>query len=148
MKIGNIFKKSKKATISELENVVDLFEDNMKGDFFLENVKALKNISKKFQKGKTLLHFACENYDLELAKTVIGLGIHIEEKDDYGNTALWTAVFNARGNYVLVDLLLQHNANPKATNNSNNSPIQFAEKINDEILISKLQAIANNNQMQ
>ena len=65
------------------------------------------------------------------------------EKNDFGNTPLWTAVFNANGNYELVELLLKHGANPNSVNNADNTPLKFAETIQDEELIKKLKTHYN-----
>lgn len=85
-----------------------------------------------------LLHFAAEYTEVNLAKELIKLGVRIEDKNNFGNTPLWTAVFNSNGNYDLVDLLLSNGANPNAINNANNTPLKFAETIQDEKLVEKL----------
>ncbi|MEO8233783.1 MAG: ankyrin repeat domain-containing protein [Flavobacterium sp.] len=146
MKIFNLFKKAETKTNTSLNNEqeISLFENDIHSEIFLQKVSELKDVDKKFQKGLNLLHFACEHSNINLAKELIKRHINIEEKNDYGNTPLWTAVFNSKGNYELVDLLLLHKANPDSINNANNTPLKFAETINNEILIKKLkEAIAN-----
>ena len=98
----------------------------------------MKDINKKYQKGLNLLHFACEYSNIKLAKELLERNINIEEKNIYGNTPLWTAVFNSKGKYEMVDLLLSYNANPNSINNADNTPLKFATTIDDKILINKL----------
>lgn len=138
MKIFNYFKKKETSiSLNEMEEI-NLFGNDIHSESFLEKVKELKEVNKKFQEGLNLLHFACEYTHVNLAKELIKRDINIEEKNDFGNTPLWFAVFNSRGNYELVDLLLLHNANPNSVNNANNTPLKFAETIGDTILINKL----------
>lgn len=122
---------------------LNLFEDNLDSLEFLKKVRNLKDIDKKFQKGLNLLHFAAEYGELKLATELLELGIKVDEKNDFGNTPLWTAVFNAKGNYELVELLLKHGANPNSVNNADNTPLKFAETIQDEKLIKKIKTHYN-----
>jgi len=117
---------------------INLFADDLGSTVFFEKVAKLENINKKFQRGMNLLHFACEYNNLELAEKLIARKINIEEKNDYGNTPLWTAVFNCKGKYELVDLLLANGADPESVNHAQNTPLKFAETIGDEALIEKL----------
>ena len=139
MKLFNFNKKkvTPEKDLSE-ESEINLFQDDLSSPEFLAKVKAMKNINKKFQKGMNLLHFACEYNAISLAKQLIDLKINIEEKNIYGNTPLWTAVFNARENYNLIDLLLLHKANPNSINDAKKTPLDFAVTIGDQILIKKL----------
>ena len=121
---------------------LDLFKDDIASPAFLEKVKALPDVNRKFQKGMNLLHFTCEYNQLGLARELINLNINVEEKNNYGNTPLWTAVFNSNGNYDLVDLLLAHGANPNSVNDAQNTPLKFAETIDDKVLVEKLKRSA------
>ena len=125
------------------EKELNLFQDSLESPEFLKKIKNLKDINKKFQKGLNLLHFAAEYGELKLATELLDLGIKVDEKNDFGNTPLWTAVFNANGNYELVELLLKHGANPNSVNNADNTPLKFAETIQDEELIKKLKTHYN-----
>ena len=140
MKMFRYFKKSKTAAKSSLEEEkqIDLFQNDIDSETFLQKVKELENVNKKYQKGFTLLHFACEYNSIKLAKELLERQINIEEKNIYGNTPLWIAVFNSNGNYDMVDLLLSYNANPNSVNNADNTPLKFAITIDDKILIQKL----------
>jgi uncharacterized protein len=73
-----------------------------------------------------------------LSKAIINSGAILELMDNYGNTPLWYAVFNARGNYEYVELLMQNKANPNSLNNAGRSPIMFASQIMDQRLIEIL----------
>ena len=140
MKMFRYFKKSKTAAKSSLEEEkqIDLFQNDIDSETFLQKVKELENVNEKYQKGFTLLHFACEYNNIKLAKELLERQINIEEKNIYGNTPLWIAVFNSNGNYDMVDLLLSYNANPNSINNADNTPLKFAITIDDKILIQKL----------
>jgi len=140
MKMFRYFKKNKTAAKSSLEEEkqIDLFQNDIDSETFLQKVKELENVNKKYQKGFTLLHFACEYNNIKLAKELLERQINIEEKNIYGNTPLWIAVFNSNGNYDMVDLLLSYNANPNSVNNADNTPLKFAITIDDKILIQKL----------
>jgi len=140
MKMFRYFKKSKTAAKSSLEEEkqIDLFQNDIDSETFLQKVKELENVNKKYQKGFTLLHFACEYNNIKLAKELLERQINIEEKNIYGNTPLWIAVFNSNGNYDMVDLLLSYNANPNSVNNADNTPLKFAITIDDKMLIQKL----------
>nr|WP_223845645.1 ankyrin repeat domain-containing protein [Flavobacterium selenitireducens] len=124
---------------------LNLFENDLQNDIFLAEVEKLNDINKKFQKGFNLLHFACEYDCKKLANKLIERNINIEERNIFGNTPLWIAVFNSKGNYDLVDLLLFHNADPNSINKAGNSPLKFAETIGDEILIQKLKNATTTN---
>lgn len=148
MKILSNFKTGKVKTqvkpLLDGENEINLFEDDIQSEIFLQKVRGLGDINKKYQKGFNLLHFACEHNNIQLAKELLERGINFEEKNIYGNTPLWTAVFNSKGKYEMVDLLLSYNANPNSINLSGNTPLKFAMTIDDKILINKLLGKASN----
>jgi ankyrin repeat protein len=130
-----------KSSLDELEEI-NLFEHDIQTEIFMQKVRELKNINKKYQKGFNLLHFACEYNNIQLAKEVLERQINIEEKNVYGNTPLWIAVFNAKGVYEMVDLLLSYNANPNSENNAGNTPLKFSITIDDKRLINRLTEIS------
>lgn len=148
MKIFNYFKKreikTKKNNSIDKEKEINLFEYDIHSEMFLQRVRELKNVNAKYQNGYNLLHFACEYNNIELAKELLERKINIEEKNIYGNTPLWTAVFNAKGKHEMVDLLLSFNANPNSVNNTDNTPLKFAITLDDKILIQKLTEITTN----
>ena len=64
-------------------------------------------------------------------------GINVDKVDNFGNTSLWKATFEARGkNYDMIPLLLSYNANFNFKNNYGISPLDFAKEIGDKKLIS------------
>lgn len=148
MRILSYFKKSKKTeekgTSLDEEKEINLFQHDIQSESFLQKVSDLTNVNKKYQKGFNLLHFACEYNNIKLAKELLERQINIEEKNIYGNTPLWIAVFNSNGKYEMVDLLLSYNANSNSVNNADNTPLKFAITIDDEILIQKLRGEITN----
>ncbi|RAR46801.1 ankyrin repeat domain-containing protein [Flavobacterium lacus] len=142
MKLFDYFTKGKAKTetrpLLDDEKEINFFENDIRSEIFLQKVREIKDINKKYQNGLNLLHFACEYNTIQLAKELLERSINIEEKNIYGNTPLWTAVFNSKGKYEIVDLLLSYNANPDSINNVGSTPIKFANSIDDKILINKL----------
>ena len=53
-----------------------------------------------------------------IASILLDAGAKTELRDIYGNTPLWTASFNARGNLSVVKLLFQYGASFDNTNNA------------------------------
>lgn len=97
------------------------------------------NINHQEINGKTSLHFCAEFQSILVAEEILSLNYaNIDLKDNFGNTPLWTAVFNARGNYNLVNLFVKHKANAMSINKAGRSPIDFAIQIKDELLINIL----------
>lgn len=105
---------------------------------FIEELKSLENINVVDINGMSLLHFCAEYSRLNFAYQLINKGIKIDIKDKYGNSALWKATFNSRGNYSLVELLIENGANPNSKNNVNKSPFELAISFKDERLIGLL----------
>jgi ankyrin repeat protein len=101
-------------------------------------------ISKRFNvncidnQGQTPLHYVANNMNVNTAQLLLEAGADINIKDDYGNNAMWTAVFNARGNYDLVNLFKRFSANSFSKNNNGKSAFDFATQINDLELIKLL----------
>ncbi|WP_408007767.1 hypothetical protein [Rossellomorea aquimaris] len=63
----------------------------------------------------------------------------INQRDKYGNSPLWTAVFNCKGRYYdMVKLLLQYNPYSVTKNKAGRSPLDFAKQVGNEKLISWL----------
>ena len=88
--------------------------------------------------GKTALHYCAEFSNIKIAKLILEKRINVNAKDVYGNNSLWTAVFNARGDYDLVKLLLAYNIDKNNTNVNGKRPVDFAKQISDEDLIKIL----------
>ncbi|MCH9693470.1 MAG: ankyrin repeat domain-containing protein [Gammaproteobacteria bacterium] len=88
--------------------------------------------------GCTALHFAVQEKHAEIIEMLLDGGADVGLTDSHGNAPLWRAVFDARGNYEFVRLLLRHGANPHAKNESDRSPMDFAQTIEDVELVALL----------
>lgn len=96
-------------------------------------------INSKNDQGKTPLHYALEGNMSEVVKSLLrNPHIDVNSKDNHGNSPLWVAVFNARGNYELVDELLEKKALPESKNIYGKTPLSFAEQIQDIEMVKKL----------
>lgn len=93
------------------------------------------NVNQRDVKGQTPLHYCGLKNMTVFAREILAYGGNHSAGDNYGNEPLWTAVFNARGEYDTVDLLIKSGANPNHKNNNGKSPLDFANQIGDEDLI-------------
>lgn len=88
--------------------------------------------------GQTPIHFAAAHSNVALARAIVESGADLSIKDAHGNTPLWTAVFNAKGHYDIVETLVKNGADADTKNNAGKSPLAFARQIHDERLLSLL----------
>lgn len=89
--------------------------------------------------GQTAMHLICINQNLDIARELLEKGTDINLRDKYSNNAMWTAVFNCKGkNYDMVRLLMKYNPDILTKNKAGCSPIDFAKKINDQVLLEIL----------
>ena len=92
------------------------------------------------QKGSSILHLIAEYQDIEIAKLLLDKGADINIRDKYGNSAMWTAVFNCKGrNYEMVELFMKYQPDITTKNNAGRSPLDFAMQVNNQRLIDILQ---------
>lgn len=98
------------------------------------------NLNKRDKNGQTVLHFAAIHNDVQIADLIVEAGADVNIVDDYGNNALWTATFNARGEYEIVKLYVNASGDPYCKNGSGRTPLDFAEQINDEELVRVLKS--------
>ncbi len=85
------------------------------------------------------LHYVCFYPNINIASALITAAWPvIDIRDVKGNTPLWYAVFNARGKYDLVKLLIDHHANPLSINRAGKTPLDLAIQIGDEALVQIL----------
>lgn len=93
------------------------------------------DVNKPDNEGKTPLHYSADHNNYELTKLLLdSKGIEKDKKDQFGNNALWVAVFNARGYYDVVKLLKTNGLDAYSKNKSNRSALDFAKQIEDEEL--------------
>ncbi|MDN5216020.1 ankyrin repeat domain-containing protein [Fulvivirgaceae bacterium BMA12] len=79
--------------------------------------------------GYTALHFCGQEQITEVAKILLDHGADPNIKDEHGNSPLWTALFNARGNFEMVKLLRAYGADPVPKNLHGRSPNDMAMTI-------------------
>ncbi len=96
------------------------------------------DINHQDRNGWSALHFAVQERHIDGVNCLLTKGAAIDPKDAYGNTPLWRAAFDARGHYELVRLLAAHGADPHSKNNSDRSPLDFAEQVGDQQLVAAL----------
>jgi ankyrin repeat protein len=75
------------------------------------------------------LHLAAQEGSLEAARALVEHGATVDAVNSYGNTPLFTAVFNSKGRGELIQLLRSHGADPTARNTSGQSPLGLARLI-------------------
>jgi uncharacterized protein len=90
-------------------------------------------------KGQSPLHYCAANRTNTIAEYLLKKGASLSIEDNYSNQPLWTAVFNARGEYELVRLFIINGADPNHKNKNGKSPLDFAIQINDKKLEESLQ---------
>lgn len=96
------------------------------------------NINQQDNNGQTPLHYTAIYYSIEIARKILSNGGNANIRDKWGNNALWTAVFNAKGRYELVELYIHYNADANNINNAKKTPLDFAKQINDAKLLDIL----------
>ncbi|WP_406416519.1 ankyrin repeat domain-containing protein [Streptomyces sp. NBC_00873] len=79
--------------------------------------------------GWTPLHFAAQAQNPQVSEALLGAGAAVDVPDRHGNTALWTAVFNSRGEAATLRILLAAGADPDRENTHGVSPRGLANKI-------------------
>lgn len=90
--------------------------------------------------GATALHYAVEYNACDVAEALLRRDRKVLTLiDKQGNQPLWTAVFNARGNYEMVNLLLRHGADVMHKNNVDASPLDLAKRMGDDALTQILE---------
>lgn len=79
--------------------------------------------------GFTPLHFACQQYRLDIVDVLLGVGAPVDALDAWGNTPLFRAVFNANGDPSIVRRLVAAGADPDKPNASGRTPRELASTI-------------------
>ncbi|RCS44191.1 ankyrin repeat domain-containing protein [Bremerella cremea] len=99
------------------------------------------DVNAQDRKGATPLHYAGAHQNAMVAQQILDHGGDFGVVDEHGNTPLWTAVFNARGKYDVVNVLLAKGAAKTAhqKNRHGRSPIDFATQIGDTELVKLME---------
>ena len=103
-----------------------------------ELIKRGINVNHQERNGQTPLHYSALHKNYELARCILENGGDVNIRDVHGNNALWTAVFNAKGDYKMVELFLEFGGDVYTKNKYGRSPFDFAKQIKSEALIKLL----------
>ncbi|MHA5054476.1 ankyrin repeat domain-containing protein [Streptomyces sp. SD15] len=79
--------------------------------------------------GMTPLHFAAQSQAAPAAEILLAAGAPVDVGDSNGNTALFNAVFNYRGDPATLQVLLEAGADPEQQNAKGVSPRGLADLI-------------------
>lgn len=116
------------AILEELSSIVT---------YLINNVPEL--LEKGDKKGLKPLHYCALKNDVKTAELLVKKGVNVDSVDNYGNTPLWRAVFESRGEkYEIVIFFISLGANPTTKNNTGISPLDFANEVDDKKLIEIL----------
>ena len=77
----------------------------------------------------TALHFAAQNNDAEVCGLLLEAGAFVDPQDFYGNTPLWRAVINSKGDGECIKCFRSHGADPFIKNKSGISAVDLARGI-------------------
>ena len=99
----------------------------------LPRVRALaadeQQLNRADNRGFTPLHFAAQKQDAAIAELLLEAGCGVDPVDSFGNTPLWTAVYNTEDDGSVIRLLRARGADPWHRNTSGNSPVYLARLI-------------------
>ena len=79
--------------------------------------------------GCTPLHLAAQEGAGDAARELLDHGATVDPPNEAGNTPLFVAVFNSRGNGAVIGLLRQRGADPLRANDSGQTPLGLARLI-------------------
>jgi ankyrin repeat protein len=79
--------------------------------------------------GFTPLHFAAQTGTSRVARLLLDHGAEIDPTNAFGNTPLFTAVFNYGGDGSVIELLRERGADPLRANVSGQTPVGLARLI-------------------
>nr|BFE76128.1 hypothetical protein GCM10020092_094290 [Actinoplanes digitatis] len=75
------------------------------------------------------MHLAAQQNAAEAATVLLEVGAEVDTVNRHGNTPLFTAVFNCRGEGAMIILLREHGADPFAENAHGQTPVGLARLI-------------------
>jgi len=91
--------------------------------------------------GSTALHYAIEHKMPKVLEALVHkCPMAISISDNYGNQPLWTAAFNARGDYVMVAMLLDLGADPEHFNKLSLTPLDIPKRKSEPALLQLLES--------
>ena len=79
------------------------------------------NVDHQDRNGYCALHYVAQEKHVGIARILLAAGASTELRDVYGNTPLWTASFEARGEFSMVELLVRHGASFENKNDAGKS---------------------------
>ena len=135
----------------EMMDSIDLKQINKNGKNLLHEAVSFRNntifekliekgidVNHQDSKGQTPRHYCAGHQNLEMAKAILESRGDLNITDKHGENSLWTAVFNAKGEYGIVSLFLKYIADKAIKNTARRSSLEFALQINDQKLIKML----------
>lgn len=113
-----------------------------KFDIAMHLINSGINVNMTNAEDQNALHLICVNQNIEVAMALLDKGADINWRDKFGNTPMWTAVFNCKGkNYAIVELFIRYNPDVMTKNKAGRSPLDFAIQVGNERLIELLKQI-------
>ncbi|GHU77758.1 hypothetical protein FACS189462_0460 [Spirochaetia bacterium] len=92
-------------------------------------IKGGANVNEQDKKGWSALHYAINYEDVSLIELLLKNGANVDIQDVYGNTPLFRAVYNCKGDGTIIKLLLSYGADKKLKDNDGISPYDLAYDI-------------------
>lgn len=93
-------------------------------------------LNNRCKKGWTALHYGAYVNRVSSIRSLITFGLPVDGLDNFGNTALWRAVFEE--NLDAVKELMKYDSDPTLKNYYDISPLDFAKQIESRSLIRAL----------
>lgn len=87
------------------------------------------DVNAQDRNGWSPLHFSAQSGCLECLQLLLGAGADTELRDSFGNTPLFRAVFESKGDGSLIKALRAAGADPLAKNENGVSPLSLARTI-------------------
>lgn len=87
------------------------------------------NYQESKSQGFSSLHFAAQNQNAEITQILLGNGATVDLENVHGNTPLFVATFNSKGEGSVIKVLLGAKADPNHTNKAGQSPVGLAKLI-------------------
>jgi ankyrin repeat protein len=87
------------------------------------------NVNFQDSSGYTSLHFCALNKYSELTDLLLANGADVNIRDEHGNPPIWTAIFNAKGDFAIVHKLYKAGADIETKNKHGKSPRDLGETV-------------------